>query len=119
MTGIALTVALAGVRAQLLVRIRGNRVFYRDPPARAAGAIGRPVRHGTRFMCADPDTWGEPDDELTDTDDQYGQVQVSAWAGLHPTLDGRGRWAGLPEPPIVAAPSSGSRSSTCPSPPGP
>ncbi len=99
---IALTVALAGVRAGLLVRIRGDRVFYRDPPARAAGAIGRPARHGTRFVCADPGTWGAPDDELTVTDDQYGRVQVSAWAGLHPKLGRRGRWAGCSEPPIVA-----------------
>jgi hypothetical protein len=99
---IALTVALAGVRAQLLVRIRGDRVFYREPPARPAGALGRPRRHGTRFACADPGTWGAPDDELTVTDDQYGRVQVFPWSGLHPKLGGRGRWAGHDEPPIVA-----------------
>jgi hypothetical protein len=99
---IALTVALAGVRVQLLVRIRGKRVFYRDPPARAAGALGRPRRHGTRFACDDPATWGAPSDECSCEDDQYGRVQVSAWAGLHPALAGRGRWAEPSQPPIVA-----------------
>ena len=99
---IALTWELAGTRVQVLVRIRSDRVFYRDPPARAAGTAGRPARHGTRFVCADPATWGAPDEEVSCDDDQYGRVQVSAWAGLHPKLAGRGRWAGLPEPPIVA-----------------
>ncbi len=31
-----------------------------------------------------------------------GSVLVQAWNGLHPKLGGRGRWADLPEPPIVA-----------------
>lgn len=41
---IGLTVDLADVRAQLLVRIRDDRVFYRDPPARDPGTTGRPAR---------------------------------------------------------------------------
>jgi hypothetical protein len=34
---IALSYELAGDRAQILVRIKGDRVFYRDPPPRAGG----------------------------------------------------------------------------------
>ncbi len=99
---IALTDALSGVRAQLVVRIRGDRVFYTDPTPPAPGAVGRPRRHGTRFGCADPTSWPAPHAELTATDSRYGTVQVSAWHGLHPKLAGRGRWAGAAAPPIVA-----------------
>jgi hypothetical protein len=51
---VGLTVDLDGVRAQVLVRIRSDRVFSTDPPERAPGAIGRPRRHGRRFACDDP-----------------------------------------------------------------
>lgn len=99
---IALTRDLAATRAQLLVRIRADRVFYRDPPARAPCRPGRPRRHGARFGCADPGSWGAPDDELTVTDDQYGRAAVAAWVGLHPKLARRGRWATAAQPPIVS-----------------
>jgi DDE superfamily endonuclease len=55
---IALADELAGENAQLLVRIKGDRVFYADPPSRAPGGKGRPRRHGTRFDCKKPVTWG-------------------------------------------------------------
>jgi hypothetical protein len=57
---IALTRDLAGVRAQLLVRIRCDRVFYRDPPPRTPDTIGRPRRHGDRFVLSEPTTWATP-----------------------------------------------------------
>jgi hypothetical protein len=53
---IALADELAGENAQLLVRIKGDRVFYADPPSRAPGGKGRPRRHGTRFDCKKPVT---------------------------------------------------------------
>lgn len=46
---IALTRDLAATRAQLLVQIRVDRVFYRDPPARAAGSPGWPRRQPVRL----------------------------------------------------------------------
>jgi hypothetical protein len=98
---IALTVDLTDVAVAVLVRIRSDRVFYTDPAARAPGQMGRPRRHGARFCCADPATWPAPDHILEANDDQYGRVQVTAWAGLHPKLAGRGRWADCPSPPIV------------------
>ncbi len=99
---VALTWDLAGVRAQVLVRIRCDRVLYTDPPERAPGAIGRPRRHGRRFACDDPATWGDPDERLSVEDDQYGHVEVTAWRGLHPKLERRGRWQHHPGPlPIV------------------
>jgi hypothetical protein len=98
---IALADELAADRAQLLVRIKGDRVFYADPPARAPGSRGRPRRHGVRFDCKKPATWDTPAAQLTARDSAYGTVTVTAWAGLHPQLAARGRWAGRGQAPIV------------------
>jgi len=98
---IALADELAGENAQILVRIKGDRVFYADPPARAPARRGRPRRHGTRFDCKQPATWPAPRAHLTTCDDSYGTVTVTAWGGLHPQLAARGRWAGRDRPPIV------------------
>jgi hypothetical protein len=96
-----LTHELASDRVQLLVRLRKNRVLLRDPPPRVPGTSGRPRRHGTAFDCKDPATWGPPDAQLTATDQVLGTVTVRAWAGLHPRLVRRGRWAGAAPAPIV------------------
>jgi len=101
---IGLTVDLADVPAQLVVRIRDDRVFYRDPPdrpSRPADTGGRPPRHGTAFRLADPASWGKPNATHTATDPGYGRIEVSAWGGLHPKLAGHGRWAGSTPLPIV------------------
>jgi DDE superfamily endonuclease len=68
----------------VLVRLRADRCFYADPPARPPGASGRPRRHGAKFNCADPATWPTPTATHVAVDDQYGTVTVQAWAGLHP-----------------------------------
>jgi len=98
---IAIGAGLAGTRAQVLVRIRSDRVFYPDPSPPVAGTAGRPRRHGNRFGLSEPDTWTKPDSELCTHDPRYGDVRVQAWHGLHPRLAGRGRWAGAGAPPIV------------------
>ncbi|CAN5831204.1 hypothetical protein BH23ACT10_BH23ACT10_24980 [soil metagenome] len=66
------------------------------------GTVGRPRRHGDRFACNDPATWGPPDDQLAVDDARYGTVRVQAWHGLHPKLGCRGRWADHDRPPIIA-----------------
>lgn len=98
---IALTHELADVRANLVIRIRDDRVFYTDPEPAEAGALGRPRRHGERRGCAEPDSWPTPDYESTTLDDRYGTVHVSAWHHLHPRLGCRGHWANFDQPPIV------------------
>jgi len=100
---IALTYGLTGTRAQILCRIREDRVFYADPPARQqhSPTRGRPPRHGRRMKCSERHTWGRPTQRLVTQDPRYGTVTVTAWAGLHPKLAGRGRWAGHPSPPII------------------
>jgi hypothetical protein len=98
----ALSHDLADTRAQIVVRIRDDRVFHTDPAPPEAGAAGRPRRHGKRFGCADdPAGWPEPDQQLTGTDPRYGTVTVQAWSGLHPRLGRRGHWAGHDQAPIV------------------
>jgi hypothetical protein len=96
-----LTVDLADADAAVLVRLRADRCWYADPPPRPPGTTGRPRRHGAKFVCADPTTWPSPTATLVTRDDQYGTVTVTAWAGLHPKLARRGRWATTDRPPIV------------------
>ena len=99
---IALTYELAEVRADVVVRIRDDRVFYTDPAQPTPGTRGRPRRHGNRRGCAEPDTWPAPDHEQTTTDDRYGTVHVAAWHDLHPQLRCRGHWTEFDQPPIVS-----------------
>ena len=63
--------------------------------------MGRPRRHGPRFVLSDEETWPVPDAELTTTDRRYGNRDGAAWHNLHPKLHGRGRWRDCDEPPIV------------------
>jgi hypothetical protein len=95
---------LAGVRCEVLTRIRDDRVFYADPPPRPnrpPGTRGRPPRHGKCFKCSDRRTWRKPDDSLVASDSRYGTVRVQAWHGMHPRLGRRAHWAGFDAPPIV------------------
>lgn len=91
-------------RVQILVRLRSDRVLYRDPPPRLPGKAGRPRVHGSgtdRFECKNPAAWGTPDQELALHDDKCGQVSVMSWSGLHPKLFCRGRFAGFAKPPVI------------------
>ena len=76
-----LAAELGDTPAAVLVRLRRGRCFSADPAP--YGGLGRPQRHGAKFVCDDPATWPAPTDERTDEDDQYGTVRVRAWAGLH------------------------------------
>jgi DDE superfamily endonuclease len=80
---VQLALDLAEARAAILVRLRKDRCFYADPDPTAAASTGRPRRHGHKFTCRDPATWLPPSDELRIEDEQYGQVRVRAWNGLH------------------------------------
>jgi len=98
-----LTYGLTDARAQVLVRLRGDRVFYTDPAANPcpAGKAGRPRRHGQRFKLSDDKTAPPPDADVGLEDPRYGNVRLRAWHNLHPRLHRRGRWAGDDLPPIV------------------
>ena len=91
-------------QVQILVRLRNDRVLYRDPPPHVPHKAGRPRIHGSgtdRFECKNPVTWGPPDQELSVRDDRYGQVSVMSWSGLHPRLFCRGRFAGFDRPSVI------------------
>ena len=103
-------------RAQVLVRIREDRVFYADAPPRPnRPSVERrpaaPPRQadevlGTRRPTASPTPSCAP--RTADT----GRCASRAWHGLHPRLSGRGRWGkGEGAPRSCAAASSVSTSS--------
>jgi hypothetical protein len=88
-------------QVQILVRVRNDRVMYRDP-APEPPRRGRPRKHSAdRFECQDPATWGPPDQELSLDDRHYGHVSVMDWGGLHPRLYCRGRFAGFWPSPVI------------------
>jgi hypothetical protein len=75
---------LEGQRAHVLVRLHSNRAFYADPEEVEKRPVGRPRRHGKKFALPDPRTWPEPASEHRCTTQDYGEVRVRAWPGLHP-----------------------------------
>ena len=71
----------AGIKCDLLFRVRPNRQLYRAPePYRGQG---RPPIHGSVFRLSDPTTWGPPDAEWQGEDPDLGPVRVLRWDGLH------------------------------------
>ena len=88
-------------QVQILVRVRNDRVMYRDPEPEPRRP-GRPRRHGEdRFECEDPGTWGEPDQVMIRDDPRYGLMTVMSWSGLHPKLACRGHFETMTKPPVI------------------
>jgi len=95
-----------GVDAQILVRLRSDRVFFARPDTTAPARVGRPAKHGPRFALNQPDTWGEPDEQCRspisaadpDQPDADGPdavtVHVQAWHHKHPRPRQRRKWEG-------------------------
>ncbi|WP_432824860.1 transposase [Dactylosporangium sp. CA-092794] len=84
--------------AQLLVRLRSDRVFFARPPAKRPGTPGRARKHGPRFALDEPDTWPAPDAEHTTTTSAGagagGTVRTRAWHHYHPEPRQRRKWTG-------------------------
>ena len=101
---IALSHDLADERCEILCRIRDDRVFHADAPARPnrpPESGGRPPRHGRKWKCSDAESWPEPSARLVAADPRYGTITVTAWGDMHPRLLCRGHWSGFNQPPIV------------------
>jgi len=72
---------MAGQPCDLLLRVRPNRVLYREPgPYRG---MGRPRKHGDRLALADPTTWGSPDQTWEGADPTGRPTRVRAWNKVH------------------------------------
>ncbi len=89
--------------AQILGRLRSNRVFYGRPEPHQAGRAGRRRLHGARFALREPDTWGPCDVEHRYREPDGTQVYTRAWHGRHPqnTSGGRTRWTGVVEGTLI------------------
>jgi hypothetical protein len=74
--------ATATVPCDKLLRIPGNRVFYRPAPP-PTGKRGAPRKDGTPFKCRDARTHGKPTATWVGTDDHGQRIEVAAWANLH------------------------------------
>jgi len=75
-----LTCGLTNVRAQVLVRVRGDRVFFSDPPGCPGypSRGGRPRRHGQRLKLSHDKTAPTPDAEDHLEDPRYEQLAASS-----------------------------------------
>lgn len=74
--------ATARVPCDKLLRIPGNRVFYRPAPPRT-GNRGAPRKDGTPFKCRDARTHGKPAATWAGSDEHGHRLEVAAWANLH------------------------------------
>ena len=94
--------ALEGCTARILVRLHTKRVFYASPEEVEPRPVGRPRRHGEKFDLKDPSSWPKPASEYRCESEDYGEVRVRAWSGLHPKTRRIGeRYDGCERAPVV------------------
>ena len=84
---------LKDLPAEVLGRLRSDRVLYLPAPP-GAGGRGRPARHGPEFALADPATWPGPPVTTSTATSRYGTAIAAAWDRLHPRLTHRAAWLG-------------------------
>jgi hypothetical protein len=85
---------LADLPAELLGRLRPDRVLYFPAPPRVPGANGRPSRHGPELKLAEPGTWPRPPVTTSTQTTRYGTAAAQSWDRLHPRLTSRAAWEG-------------------------
>jgi hypothetical protein len=83
---------LADLPAQVLGRLRSDRVMQLPAPPRQPHTMGRPRKHGGELALADPATW--PDAQVTTSTltTRYGIAVAAAWDRVHPRLTHRSAW---------------------------
>jgi hypothetical protein len=92
---------LQDLPVRILARLRADRVFRRAAPAPTPGTLGRPRRHGSEFIFADPASWETPDVTTVTETRLYGTATARAWYQLHPRLTRRAAWTDCPDLPIL------------------
>ena len=83
---------LADLPAELLGRLRSDRVMQLPAPPRQPGTMGRPRKHGGELALADPATWPAPQVTTSTVTSRYGMAAAAAWDRVHPRLTHRAAW---------------------------
>ena len=83
---------LADLPAQVLGRLRSDRVMQLPAPPRQPGTRGRPGKHGGELALADPATWPAPHVTTSTLTSRYGTAAVAAWDRVHSRLTHRAAW---------------------------
>lgn len=83
---------LADLPAELLGRLRSDRVMLLPAPPRPPGTRGRPRKHGGELALADPATWPDPQVTTSTPTSRYGTAVAAAWERVHPRLTHRAAW---------------------------
>jgi hypothetical protein len=76
---------LKGVNGAIVARLRRDRVLYGSPGV--YGGRGRRPVHGDRFAFKEPDTWGEPVEQIEFSHARWGRVRLRRWNELHAKQD--------------------------------
>ena len=87
-----LSFLLGDLPAELLGRLRSDRVMQLPAPPRQPGTVGRPRKHGGELALADPATWPVPQTTTSTATTRYGTAIAAAWDRVHPRLTHRSAW---------------------------
>ena len=87
-----LSFLLADLPAELLGRLRSDRVMQLPAPPRQPSTMGRPRKHGGEMALADPATWPGPQVTTSTATSRYGRAVAAAWDRVHPRLTHRAAW---------------------------
>ena len=83
---------LAGLPAQVLGRLRSDRVMQLPAPPRQPGTVGRPRKHGGELALSDPATWPAPPVTTSTETSRYGMAVAAAQDRVHARLTHRAAW---------------------------
>jgi DDE superfamily endonuclease len=83
---------LADLPAELLGRLRSDRVMQLPAPPRQSGTMGRPRKHGGEIALADPAAWPAPHVTTSTVTSRYGLAVTATWDRVHPRLTHRAAW---------------------------
>jgi hypothetical protein len=83
---------LADLPADLLGRLRSDRVMQLPAPPRQPGTRGRRRKHGGELALSDPATWPAPQVTTSTLTTRYGTAAAAAWDRVHPRLTHRAAW---------------------------
>ena len=77
---------LADLPAELLGRLRSDRVMQLPAPPRQPGTMAGPASTAGELALADPATWPAPQVTTSTVTSRYGTAATAAWDRVHPRL---------------------------------